>query len=161
MVALSNRRFNAHGPSNLSAESRPGISGTRLRLADPEAAPLGHVTVLGALPACALWTVCPSTLSTALSASPFSEVGVKVIDTNGVDPPDGKKAPRISAADWNAFKVDFARSRLERASCFQVHSWPVMSISGARFCAKKRSINPPGANSLAKSAIEISSVASP
>ena len=80
--------------------------------------------------------------------------------TDGVEPPEGKKALRISAADWKAFKVDFARPRLERISCFHVHSWPVMSISGARFCAKKRSITPPGANSLAKSAIEISSAPS-
>ena len=48
-----------------------------------------------------------------------------------------------------------------RASFFQVQSWPVMSISGARFCAKNRSIRPPGANSLAKSAMEISSAPSP
>src|SRR6185503_16007003 len=121
-VALSIRRFNAHGPWNFRADSRPGISGARLRLADPEAAPLGHVTVLGALPACMLWTVCPSTSRTALSASLFSDEGVKVIDADGAEPPDGKKAPRISAADWKAFKVDLARSRPERASCFQVQS---------------------------------------
>src|SRR5690349_22669803 len=98
MVALSNRRFKAHGPSNLRAESRPGISGIRLRLAEPEAVLFGQVTVLGAFPVWLPWTVWPSMSRTALSASLFSEKGVMVIETDGTEPPEGKKALRISAA---------------------------------------------------------------
>ncbi len=48
------------------ADSRPGISGVRLRLADEDAVPFGQDTVLGVLPAWLLWTIWPSTSSTAL-----------------------------------------------------------------------------------------------
>src|SRR4051794_8283242 len=122
MAALSSSRFSAHGPSNLMADWRPGISGARLRLADAEAIPFGHVTVLGALPTWLLWTIWPSTSSVALSASPCREKGVKVTLTDGAEPPEGKKALRISAASWKVFNVDLERSRPKRASCFQLQS---------------------------------------
>ena len=70
----------------------------------------------------------------------------------GTLPPVGKNASRISAACWNWRKV-VSESFRDVGFGFQTQVLPPRFTSGSRLAEKNFSIAPPGANSLAKSAI--------
>ena len=127
------------------------MSGAMTIEAAPAPAP-GHCTFTGALTPCWATTLVPLIASVAVWASALSVRGFTSRARLGALPPVGKNASRISAARWKSCSVASDSLRVRFGLGLQVQVLPLRLTSGSRLVEKNRSITPPGANILAKSA---------